>query len=238
MLKNVVKSEERLLAAALSIVILLNVPFGNYVLYPFMLFSTWVHEMCHALAALSVGGTVVQVKIFENGSGVAFTSRPDTLVNNAFIASAGYLGTAVVGAVLLALRRIKNMERISTVGTGVVMILTALLWIRNGFGFVAVLAIGATLVFLGSQLKKEAARFLFSLLAATCSLNSLTSIRVLFSIPGTAQVGGQPMHSDAHSVSELLFLPHWFWAGLWLAISVALLVLGLRAGSRRGAEGA
>ena len=50
--------DRRLLRAILFIVILLNVPVGDYLLYPFMLFSTWIHELFHGLAALSVGGSI------------------------------------------------------------------------------------------------------------------------------------------------------------------------------------
>ena len=40
-------------------------------------------------------------------------------------------------------------------------------------------------------------------------------------------VDGQPLWSDAASVSRLVGLPAWFWATGWLGLSVLLLKLGL-----------
>ena len=57
-LRELYSRDKRLLRAILLIVILLNAPVGQYILYPFMLFSTWIHELFHGLAALSVGGSI------------------------------------------------------------------------------------------------------------------------------------------------------------------------------------
>ena len=57
-LRELYSRDKRLLRAILLIVILLNAPVGQYVLYPFMLFSTWIHELFHGLAAISLGGSI------------------------------------------------------------------------------------------------------------------------------------------------------------------------------------
>lgn len=235
MLKALLHDEKRLLLAVVAIVALLNVPYGSYVLYPFELFSTWVHEMGHGMAALAVGGKIEWLKIFPDGSGLASTYREDTRINNAVIGSAGYLGTSVFGALLLTLRRFRRIGRLGTLAIGGMMVLSTVLWIRNGFGALVIPLLGAALIFAGLKLKDEASSFLFSLLAATCSLNALTSIKVLFG-GSSFQVGGESVsHTDATSVAEQLLLPSWFWAGSWMLISVALLILGLRLGMRRSA---
>ncbi|MEE2828871.1 MAG: M50 family metallopeptidase [Myxococcota bacterium] len=238
MLKTLYRHDRRLLLALLTIVVLLNVPFGNYVLYPFKLFSTWVHEMGHGLAALLVGSTIDNLKVFSDGSGLATTLSPPGgggRISRAIIASAGYLGTSIVGAMLLSLRRFRRIERIGTIGFGLLMALSAILWVRNGFGFFAILVIAAALILAGLKLKQGGASFLFALLAATCSLNALTSIQTLFG--GTRQVGGEVVeHTDAHTVAAQLFLPYWFWAGRWLITSVGLLFVGLRLGLRATPE--
>lgn len=39
--------ERNLLIACGVLILLMNISTGRYVLYPFKIFSTWVHEMCH-----------------------------------------------------------------------------------------------------------------------------------------------------------------------------------------------
>ena len=56
--RTLYSQDKRLLRAILLIVVLLNAPVGQYILYPFMLFSTWIHELFHGLAAISVGGSI------------------------------------------------------------------------------------------------------------------------------------------------------------------------------------
>ena len=229
---SVLRSERRLLLAMGAVLLLLNVPYGHYVLYPFELFSTWVHEMSHGAMALLLGGSIDWLKVFPDGSGLARTLGSGGRFESAAISSAGYLGTALTGGLLLAARRYRGVGRVGTLVIGSLMLLSCLLWIRNGFGLIAVLLIGGALVLAGLKLKDDTVDFLFALPAATCSLGSLTSIRVLFGGRNFVVDGQAIQHSDATSVAELLFLPSWFWAGSWMLISIGLLFFGLRLGRR------
>ncbi len=234
-MKDFIRAESRLLLALLALLVLMNVPYGRFVLYPFQLFSTWVHEMGHGLAALALGGSIAKVQIFADGSGLAHTARPDARLAHAFVASAGYVGTAVFGALLLALRRVKGVSRAATVALGIAMLLTVLLWVRNPFGMLAIGLSGAALVAVGIKLQDEWNGQLFAFLAATCSLNAITSVQTLFS--ANMVVNGQSVgRSDAHAVAENLLLPSWAWASLWLVIAFALTALALRFPLGRRAE--
>jgi len=229
-MKSLLEKERRLLIAIAVLLLLANVPYGRLLLYPFALFSTWVHEMCHGLAALAVGGDIQWLKIYPDTSGLARTMRPDNALSTAFVASAGYVGTAVVGAGMLAARRIDAVGRYGTAAFGAAMLLSVLLWVRNPFGLVAIPVIGGLLVVAGLKLKGETAASLYAFLAATCSLNAFTNIKDLLGA-GTMQVGGQVVtHSDANTVASALWLPAWFWAGSWLLLAIVLTGVGLRVG--------
>ncbi len=232
---DLLKAERRLLLALLLLVVLANVPYGRWVLYPFALFSTWVHELCHGVAAMAVGGEIEWLRIHSDTSGLARTQRPPGALNRAFIASAGYVGTAVVGAVMLAGRRWERAARVGIGAFGVAMVLSVVLWVRNPFGVLALLIIGGGLIAAGRSLGADAAANVYAFLAATCSLNALTNIQQLLR-GGTMRIDGEVVdHSDAHTVADALFGPSWLWAGLWLILAVALTAAGLRLGYRKAA---
>ncbi len=80
------------------------------VVYPLRLFVTFIHELGHGTAALATGGEFRNFQVETSGAGVAYAAggiRP-------LVISAGYVGTAVFGAVLLyAANRVKNPRRVA-----------------------------------------------------------------------------------------------------------------------------
>ena len=140
---------------------------------------------------------------------------PVSRVARGLVASSGYLGAAVVGCLLIAAARVEKRAHVILPSVGVFMLLTLVLWMRNVFGVVVVLAWGMTLITLGRRRMANAPRFLLSLLAVQVALNSVYDIRVLFLIDR-----GQ---SDAAAMARLFLLPSWVWATSWMLMSVAML---------------
>jgi len=185
------------------------------VLYPFRLFTTWVHECGHAVMTLLVGGHVSSIVIQQSAAGVTRSLIPESRVAQGLVASAGYLGACVVGcALMIAARGKKGAHQILQI-LGVFMLLTLIIWMRNVFGVVVVLIWGVALIALSRKGRGPASSFLLSLLAVQVALNSVFDIRVLFLLHGA--------HSDADTMARLFILPAWIWASLWMLISVALL---------------
>jgi hypothetical protein len=200
-------------AIAVSLIASLT-PWGPTLLYPFKLFTTWVHESSHALMTLLVGGRVTAVTIEPNTSGLTHGLVPASRVARGLVASAGYLGAALVGCLLMAATRVERRARTILYGVGAFMLLTAVVWMRNLFGVVVVLGWGLALVTMARRRMANALRFLLSLLAVQVALNSVYDIRVLFLVDGP---------SDAATMARLFLLPAWFWAALWMLMSVAML---------------
>ncbi len=202
------------LAAAVSLVVSLT-PWAQILLYPFKLFTTWVHECGHALMTVIVGGHVTSITIDPDTSGLTQGLAPAGRLARGLVASAGYLGAAVVGCLLMVATRVEKRAHVILAGIGAFMLLTLVLWMRNVFGAAVVLVWGVALVALARQGIGNAARFLLSLLAIQVALNSLYDIRVLFLIDGGP--------SDAATMARLFLLPSWVWATLWMLISLAML---------------
>jgi hypothetical protein len=217
-----VEQEAPLIAAALVLSLALNWRWLRWPLYPLQLLATWAHECAHGVAALLVGGRVERLQIFADGSGLATTRVPATRLRAAWVASAGYPGTALLGAGLLAVRHLGAPGQVLA-GLGGFVVLSALLWVRNVFGFLALGGLGGGLVAAGVYLPLAQARLALALVGAAVGLNALTSLGHLFGRQGL--VGGQPRPSDARLVAAALWLPSWIWASLWLLLSLGLLGL-------------
>ena len=201
-------------AVVVSLVVSLT-PWARFLLYPFKLFTTWVHESGHALMTVLVGGRVTSITIDPDTSGLTQSLVPVGRVARGLVASSGYLGAAVVGCLLLAATRVEKWAHVILMGLGVFMLFTLAIWMRNLFGVAVVLAWGVALIALACKGMGNAPRFLLSLLAIQVALNSVYDIRVLFLINR-----GQ---SDAAAMARLFLLPSWVWATTWMLMSVAML---------------
>jgi hypothetical protein len=201
-------------AVAVSLVVSLT-PWAPVLLYPFKLFTTWVHECGHALMTVLVGGRVTSITIEPDTSGLTQSFVPVGRVARGVVASSGYLGAALVGCLLMAATRVEKWAHIILLSLGAFMLVTLVFWMRNLFGFGVVLVWGLALVALASKGMGNAPRFLLSLLAIQVALNSVYDIRVLFLIDRG--------RSDAATMARLFLLPSWVWATVWMLMSVAML---------------
>jgi hypothetical protein len=196
-------------------------PWGPLVLYPFTLFTTWVHECSHALIAVLVGGHVSSITIEPDTSGLTRSLMPASRLAQGLVASAGYLGASIVGCFLMTAARVPRRARPILWGIGAFMLVTLAFWIRNLFGAFVVLTWAAALLALSRQRGSgRVAVFFLGVLAIQVALNAVFSIRTLFLVRGP---------SDAETMARLFVLPAWFWAGAWMAISVAMLVSTVKA---------
>jgi hypothetical protein len=200
-------------AAAVSLIVSLT-PSARIALFPFRMFTTWVHESGHALATVAVGGRVSSITIHPDGSGLTRSLVPEGRVARGVIASAGYLGAAFVGCLLIAATRRERRAHLLLGGVGAFMLLTLMLWVRNLFGAVVVLAWAAALFALGRRGLGRASQFVLGLLAIQVALNAVFDIRVLYLVDGP---------SDAATMAYLFLLPAWIWATAWMLAAVVML---------------
>jgi hypothetical protein len=212
-------------AAACSLAASLT-PWGRQLLYPFKLFTTWVHECGHAVMTLGVGGSVNAIRIEPDTSGVTESAIPAGHIAAGLVASAGYLGASIVGCVLMAATRVGRWARPMLLSVAAFMLLTSILWIRNLFGFIVVVAWAAALLVFARNRSGSVPQFVLNLLAIQVALASVYDIRALFLLQGG--------HSDARTMAMLFLLPPWVWAALWMLVSVAMLAWTVWATRIRG----
>lgn len=222
--RNSFQRDGRTILITLLVIIGMNIPFVKWAFYPFSVFSTWIHELCHAFAALMVGGTVSKIELFPDTSGLAHYSLPNT-DNLKFTTSAGYQGTAVVGMLLLMIRRTKRGPRAGTAALALMMFVSVAIWIRNWFGIIFMLVLGVILSSSAWFLSSFWIRNLYVTMAVTCGFNALTSVVALFG--STGSVNGKDVPSDAAAMADLMNgMSRQMWAIVWLLMALGLGLIG------------
>ena len=213
--------------ALLASLLLWNLPFGGLVLFPFKLLATWLHEMSHGMLMLLTGAGFSHLEIYRDTSGIAFAQRGVGGLGRAAIASAGYMGAALLGGFMLVLGQSGRRARGILVGFAVALALSLVFWVRNDFGMSAV-AIAALICAAVARFAPESvALVLVNFVAAQACINAVLDIRVLFR--PTLVINGEVVRvSDAHNMAAASFGSHWLWAGIWLGFSFISLFAALR----------
>lgn len=228
-----------LLMAAVVSLVLWFIPFAGWLVYPFQLFVTFIHEGSHVIAALLTGEAVHSLSVAPDTSGMVMSSSTGT-ISQMIISSAGYVGAVGFGALLLYLIRLGVRPNIVLFFCS---ILIGILTVVFGFlapalhifsGTTGILSIGFTvlagafltaMLFLAASfLKGWWANFILSFLAVQCLLNAFFNIRDLFLISSMTPYA----HSDAVNMAQATGLPAVLWVLIWLGISVLITGLALR----------
>ncbi len=216
-------------------------------LYPFRLLVTLMHESGHALSAWAVGSHVSSVTISPSTGGLTYHSLTGSLWKELLIASGGYLGSSVAGALLLVAAGRMRSGRALLWLLVAWMVAVAVVWVpllppdpgaahalatgssrSDGLftiGFIA--GMGALLGLVAWKGPVWLRRGFIVWIAALSCLLALQDIKGLFGY------GLQVGVSDAHAMAQLTYLPAPFWAAVWMGVSLAAMWLGLRSIVRR-----
>ncbi|MBN2694289.1 M50 family metallopeptidase [bacterium] len=216
-------SNSYIIFALLAVIILHNIPMTHFLMYPFNLLATWIHEMGHGTMAELMGGDFKKLVINSDTSGYAsymYNPREMGTIGKVMIASAGYLGTSLFGALMLYFRKRERFTTAFSMILGIIMVLSLIFYIRSWTGWFFGVPFSLALIFIGLK-KNSYTLFFYNFLAGQIALNAILDIKVLYSV-NSMSMNGMSMKSDAAVVSDLLIFPSWFWASLWLLISVVL----------------
>jgi Peptidase M50B-like len=213
------------LGLALASLVLWRVPVLGLASYPFRLFGTFVHEICHGLAAVITGGAFRRFEINPDLSGVAFSAGGVAWI----ISSAGYVGSALFGGLLMVLAARGVPPREVIFGLGVGLGVLCLLFVRNLFGITTGLALSGALILAGRGLNAEWAGWLLLFLAVQLILDALNSIFDLLRI-STSLRG---VITDAEIMARATGIPALIWALAWATLSAFILYWSVRIAYRQ-----
>lgn len=181
---------------------------------------TLVHEAGHALVALLVGRRLQGIRLHSDTSGVTLSRGRPRGPGMVAMLLAGYLAPAVVGlgaALLLA-----DGRALLLLWCLVVMLVGVLLWIRNAFGLLVVLAVG-TAVALATWYAGARTQTATALLVTWLLLLAAPRPLVELLVAGRAGRRG----SDPDQLARLTRVPSVVWTLLLLVASLSGLVVGV-----------
>ena len=181
---------------------------------------TVVHEAGHALVGVLVGRRLKSVHLHSDTSGLTVTSGKPRGAGMVAMLAAGYLapaGLGLVAALLLAAGR-----SVGLLWLLVLLALALLLWVRNGFGFLVLLAGGAGVLLLtwyAAGTVQSVAAYLIAWLLL------LAAPRPLVELLAAGRRRGRT--SDPDQLARLTRVPAVLWILVLLLANLAGLAVGV-----------
>ncbi|MEM6908096.1 MAG: M50 family metallopeptidase [Pseudomonadota bacterium] len=218
----------RLLIAVVVVLALPALPFGVYLIYPFVILTTWFHEMGHGITAILMGQHFEQLILYANGSGVA-ESRLEPDVSpfvRAAIAAGGPLAPVVAGCGLIIASAHPRAWRPALWLVAIVILASVIAYVRSPTGYAVLPLVAAGLALVAWRAPPGITRFTLQFIGVLASLSMLRDFNYLFT--EEAVIGGRRILSDTGQIEAALLLPHWVWASLILLVSGALILASLK----------
>ncbi|MFY9233934.1 MAG: M50 family metallopeptidase [Fimbriimonadaceae bacterium] len=198
----------------------LALPILSWVFLPVQFLNTHVHEFFHAASAILSGGEVGHIAVLGSGGGVTYVNGGSALLTG----SAGYLGSSILGALLVVLSGSDKGARTACWILGSLIGLSMLLWVRADWtGVIWGLAWVAGLFAAGAWLKGSTLHFAGQLIGMLLCLSAAQSLLTLLGISATTG-----LHSDARLLEMVTRVPAIAWAFVWLFFGLASMVGALR----------
>lgn len=210
----------RILKAHWQLILLTGLVFAAWrtpVAVPLKVLVVFFHELAHVVAVLATGGAVETLSVSPDQGG-AVTSVGGSRF---WILSAGYIGSLLIGAGLFAAAVRSRVDRIVLGLLGAVMVVVAVLYIREGFAFLFCTGVGAAML-LAAKFLPHAVN---DLVLRVIGLTSI--IYVPFDIFDDT-IARSVLPSDARMLAQEIGGPTVLWGGIWLAVSLIVIIVCLR----------
>ena len=131
-----------------------------------------------------------------------------------------------IGALLILASSARKYWKPALLALAAVLVLSTLIWVRSVIGWAVLPLIAAALAWTAWRGDDWLKRFALQFLGMLGALSMFSDLNYLFS--ESSVVGGQVMASDTGTMEAALFLPHWVWAVLIIAISGLMIGASLK----------
>ena len=187
------------------------------VLRPLKLLVVMMHESGHAIASLIVGGSVQSITLRADESGACLSALPPGVLRQIIVFSAGYLGSALMGAVLLLATFRFRLRRLVLGAACVWLAVMGVLYARDMFTLAFCLGTSAVLGLAAKFLPEGVVEVVNLFLAA------FTALYALFDFRSDLWDSRVRAGSDAALLAQHTWMPAIFWAAVWTLLGISLL---------------
>lgn len=218
----------RLAVAGLVVSVLPVLPFGDFIAYPFLILTTWFHEMGHGLTAALLGQSFERLVLLPDGSGFAeyrIGGNASRLVQAA-IAAGGPIAPSIVGAALIVASAHPRAWRPVLWAMVAAILASTIIWVRSATGWWALPVAAAILGLVAWRATGGFQRFTLQFLGLTAAWSVFGAWR--YFLTEQVVIDGQAQLSDTGAIAAVLLLPYWVWAGAILLAAAALFFFSLR----------
>ena len=212
---QILKGHWQLITVTGLVFLLWNTP----VVLPLKLLVVFMHELSHGLAALLTGGTIENISLSVMQGGHAITRGGNSFA----ILSAGYVGSLLIGMALLVTALRTQADRAVLALCGLTILAVTALYIRDWFPLIFCTVAGVCMLAIAQYLDHT----INDLMLRIIGLTSLIYVPYDIFDDTIARSG---LRSDAYMLSEQFGGPTMLWGGLWLVLSVSVIILCLRYG--------
>ena len=195
----------------------------SLVVLPLWLLVTALHEACHGLAAVVLGGHVTSYHVnMDAGGWCGYTIVP-SLFRTVVVAGAGYTGSVLIGGSLLVVAARSRHDRWFLAALGALLVFLSLLCLTSAswFGTAFCAATGTLFLVLAKLPLGNAHDFLLRLVGLSCAFMGAWDIK-------DDLVDRTVSGSDGDVIAQTLHLPPFVVGVIWLSGAVVLILLFLR----------
>lgn len=189
------------------------------VIVPLKLLVVFLHELSHAATTILTGGDVISLSVSAEQGGAVWSRGGSRFL----ILSAGYLGSLLIGVALLFVAVKTHADRTVMAGFGALMLLVAVLYVRESFALMFCVGTGVAMIAMARFLPRDVNDLVLRVIGLT------SMIYVPYDIFSDT-IARSGLQSDARMLAEEFGGATVMWGGIWLVISVVVIVVALRKG--------
>lgn len=189
---------------------------------PFTWIMTFFHEISHGIAALITGGSVDNIRIHLNGSGLCYTKGGIEFI----VTFAGYTGAVIWGVLLYMMADSFSHKRANIIAlflSGFILI-TALLWGRD---ILTLLILAILLCLFVSIIKLQETRVM------KLALKFIGIFVLLDAVKAPLNLIDGRHYGDGARLADLTWIPEILWVILWFIIGMSGMLYIWRSGGKQ-----
>lgn len=213
----------------ISALLVIAIVFWNtFLIYPIKLFVVMLHELSHGVMAELFGGDIVNIQIDARVGGYCRYTVPNGFFARIMIASAGYLGSLILGASILLGAVYVEKDRYISLVIGLVLLFLSWYVIKTGelFGIIMTTGFALFMIISACYLNDAFHDYFLKFIGLISCLYVIIDIKddlILRSGVG----------SDADTIAEITGIPSVAIGVIWLLLAAAVIYFTIKIAYKR-----